>query len=413
MNSSFLWTVALLLAANFVKADSPKPAVSNLYFSNLQSSFAINLPPNSDDVNFYLVAPTWYSYFAVGIGSTMAGSLMLVAYSAADNQHVTVSPRLGTGDTEPPYYPGVTVSLSSSSSIQNDSFVVFGTCKGCRAWRGGSLATDSATQPFIFAVGPNLAFASDDLSAGLRRHIGYGHFTMNTTQASGPDASNLFATAAFDNTVITGATASGGIHDDADRKALAHGVLMALATLVAAPLDTLVANALRRWIVAHILTSTLLFILVIAGFGTGISLSPEYIWSQSFRSPHQVLGFVAFALLMLLLVLGVGGQVGKVAAGRQEQQQEQQKPRWHERGFRVHAWIGRVLWLILLVNCGVGLKTAAASTTFIIGYAVLAAGACIATAMILGCLYLCFRKDRKSKDQEEDAAHQLASIYDH
>ena len=70
-------------------------------------------------MNFYIQAPAWFSYFAVGIGSAMANSLMLVVYAAADDQRmlqisplfpsapgstlltfanadITVSPRLGT-----------------------------------------------------------------------------------------------------------------------------------------------------------------------------------------------------------------------------------------------------------------------------------------------------------------------------
>lgn len=46
----------------------------------------INLTPNSDEVNFYMSWPTWNSYFAIGIGSTMTNSLMLVAYAAGDDQ---------------------------------------------------------------------------------------------------------------------------------------------------------------------------------------------------------------------------------------------------------------------------------------------------------------------------------------
>ncbi len=48
----------------------------------------MNLPNGSSDVNFYIQAQTWYSYFAIGIGSTMANSLMLVTYSAADRQRM-------------------------------------------------------------------------------------------------------------------------------------------------------------------------------------------------------------------------------------------------------------------------------------------------------------------------------------
>jgi len=83
---------------NLATADSStRPAVSNLYISDAQVTIAINLPPNSNDLNFYIQSPTWYSYFALGIGSEMANSLMLVVYSAADNQRMTTNLRLHLG----------------------------------------------------------------------------------------------------------------------------------------------------------------------------------------------------------------------------------------------------------------------------------------------------------------------------
>jgi hypothetical protein len=44
---------------------------------------AINLPPDSDDINFYVSTPDWYQYTAIGFGETMSTSLMLVMYAGA------------------------------------------------------------------------------------------------------------------------------------------------------------------------------------------------------------------------------------------------------------------------------------------------------------------------------------------
>ncbi len=61
------------------------PAASTLYIDETQTTFSINLPENSTDVYFYFSSLA-YSWVAIGAGSTMAGSLMMIMYSAADNQ---------------------------------------------------------------------------------------------------------------------------------------------------------------------------------------------------------------------------------------------------------------------------------------------------------------------------------------
>lgn len=72
-----LWGAAL-------GADSPtKKPVSTLYSDELDTTFAINLPEDSNDVNFLLSSPL-FSWFGIGFSSSMAGSPMLVFYASAD-----------------------------------------------------------------------------------------------------------------------------------------------------------------------------------------------------------------------------------------------------------------------------------------------------------------------------------------
>lgn len=66
-------------------------SVSNLHIPQLATTIAINLPPNSNDINFYMTAPTYYSYVALGFGSQMANSFMLVAYPAEDGRRKSLS----------------------------------------------------------------------------------------------------------------------------------------------------------------------------------------------------------------------------------------------------------------------------------------------------------------------------------
>ena len=76
-------------------ATAQDSAVSTFYISDTRTQFSVNLPPDSDDVNFYLEAPDWYSYTAFGFGSSMADSLMIVMYPSRDftSTHSPVDPR--------------------------------------------------------------------------------------------------------------------------------------------------------------------------------------------------------------------------------------------------------------------------------------------------------------------------------
>lgn len=80
---------ALLLCSfsSLIQADdgTTRHPVSTLYNSRLNTTFSINLPTDSDDVNFFLSSPL-FSWFGVGFTSTMVGSKMLVFYSSADRK---------------------------------------------------------------------------------------------------------------------------------------------------------------------------------------------------------------------------------------------------------------------------------------------------------------------------------------
>jgi hypothetical protein len=201
------------------------------------------------------------------------------------------------------------VTQEDGSGMVNGDFRVIGTCGGCRSWGNGQgtgrvntgkMLTNTTTQPFILAWGsPAKTLASDDPTVRLTRHNGYGtfllactrtvckkdladsllptaHFTMNTIQATGPRGVDLLAALPATNS-SNGATLVGSLQEDDDRQGLAHGIVMALATLIAAPVDIITAGALRRWPALHIITSTGLMAFVLAGMGVGIYLSRLYL----------------------------------------------------------------------------------------------------------------------------------------
>jgi hypothetical protein len=65
--------------------NTTKKPVSTLYNDNLGTTFSINLPEDSEDVNFFLSSPL-FSWFGIGFSSTMFGSPMLLFYASADGK---------------------------------------------------------------------------------------------------------------------------------------------------------------------------------------------------------------------------------------------------------------------------------------------------------------------------------------
>lgn len=159
--------------------------------SDLEISFALNVPNDSDYLYFSLQGAGDGSWLAIGLGSDkMAGSLILIAYPASDGKNVTISPRIGTGHTEPIYTSNVKVEVLAGSGVSlssdgsNNTLTVNGRCTGCRSWNGGSIDVTSKAQNMIFAYGPWVS-NPDSVNADLRMHTADGVFTMDMTAATG------------------------------------------------------------------------------------------------------------------------------------------------------------------------------------------------------------------------------------
>ncbi|KAK0621663.1 hypothetical protein B0T17DRAFT_299328 [Bombardia bombarda] len=392
------WLLLCLVQAALVGAQN---AVSTIFIRESETQFSVNLVPDSDDVNFFIAASDWYQYIAIGFGSTMADSLMLVAYPAADYTHITISPRTSWGHTEPTLYEGAFLTIHDGSLIRNNTMYINGTCHRCREWPSGSIDVASVAQPMIFALGPGLLPGSDDPAAQLRRHIGYGHFTMDMVKATGIGGIGT------PQNITNGAVLLGGIAGDHDKAATAHGIIFAIATLAVAPFDTLVAG-IRRWPTLHMITSTIYFALVIGAFIPGIIVSTEYVMTKKFDSAHQVLGLITIILMISMMIWGIILSVVRNGAKKRGQE----PPERSQLMGTIHTWIGRLIWLLFLINNGVGLKLANQTTIFILGYSVLAAGIVIFMLPVYWCVWR-FTQPRQHQQPKEEDGHQLHSIYNH
>jgi hypothetical protein len=323
-------------------------AFSALFVRDTDTIVSFNLPPNSDDINFYIITPDWYQYTAIGFGTSMSDGLMLVMYPSADHKGVTVSPRRATGNTEPVYSPETKLTLHETTVNDNFDMIVNATCHGCQSFT----KADSAA-PMMFAVGPGLELNSDDLDARIRRHSIYGRFTINLARATGPGGIPSSA----NNPDLTTPDAElsfsdgGGLHKSGDAKAAtAHGILYAIVALAVAPFDSLVAGAMgSRWAWVHGITATVYFAFVLGAMVPGVIVSREHVTTQQFRTGHQVLGLLTVVALTLMFLWGIGLSWIK----RSAKKRGQEPPESTRMLVVIHRWACRVIWVLLLVNVGV------------------------------------------------------------
>jgi hypothetical protein len=329
--------------------------------------------------------------------------------------------------SEPVYHPDVTITLDSSSSITDDYMTVNGTCHNCRSWSGGSLATSSREQQFIFALGPGLDLSTNDLSASLRRHVGYGFFALDMVAATGANYVG-FPSNAMDAMSGTGLA----VIDDHDNKSLTHAILFVMLAIGVVPVDSIVAGMLRRWPMVHIFTSIAVVGFMIGGLVTGVEISKLYLavsihsfrcsvlletrsniltmiggkQTQKYKTGHQVLGLITFAIVCLNFVVGIGH--GKIISDAKKR--SQQPPKASSMLGATHTWLGRLVWLLLVINNGLGLKLAAEKSMFMIIYAVLVG----AVVLFLIPIYFCMWRFRGAvNDLKEEDVHELRTIYDH
>ena len=68
-----------------------------------------------------------------------------------------------------------------------------------------------------------------------------------------------------------------------------------------------------------------------------------------------------------------------------------------------------MIWVLFLINNGIGLKLADQTNTFILGYSVLAGGVVLFMLPVYWCVWRFTRKKKQPKDED---AHQLYNIYD-
>ena len=392
-------------------------------FNNGEYVFAMN-PTASGDIYFHMSAPMKGTcWIGGGFGTGMDDALMFIGYPSANGSKLTVSPRIGSGHSEPVYTPYIevfgiyndTYAPNAMSVTDTGTLIAHGACRNCTQWATGALDFNDKAQPMIFALGPSCSIQSDDLEASIPRHRTYGRYTMDMTQASNatgwygrvpapniPDFIFPPTDAAF---VSVWTTPEFDVHNMKNVMGPVHAAFMCVAFLLVFPLGSLLLVFLKK-VLVHAALQVFGVILVIAGFGIGASMSGQFnkvhtshpclthtllanhhAQSKDFASAHQGIGLLIVAALLIQLSLGIIHHTVYV------------KTKTPTMFGKVHFFLGPGIMILGLINAGLGFNFAG-RPGLNLPYGIIAAVVAVVFAGVLGCL-MCFKQRRKYRPESD------------
>lgn len=195
----------------------------------------------------------------------MENSLMFVMYPNKDDDNVTISPRIGSKNAEPTFTSKINLDILPGTTVNDSMLLLKAVCRNCRDY----MDIKAAAQPMIYAFGHGARLNSDSPSANLKRHIRYGHFTMDMVAATGtggvPGKTNA----------MSGVTMQGAMVRDHDRANLAHAIIGCLALFVIWPLNVLFAGFFKN-IKIHVAVSVVIIAFLVVAYALGIYTSGQF-----------------------------------------------------------------------------------------------------------------------------------------
>ncbi|KAM3462184.1 hypothetical protein MY5147_004375 [Beauveria neobassiana] len=342
----------------------------------------------SGNVYFQLRAPTSYAWTALGIGSRMQGADIFIVYQDGAG-NVTLSTRPGTGHVMPQHAERSAVELLAGSGVVGDEMVANVRCGDCTS---ASLTGDSG---WIAAWKAGEPINSQDTSARINYHDDHSSFQIDLRQAAISADSNPFTGTDQGNNnngngnggggnIISG---GGGSSSAASNTLpLAHGILMMIVWVILYPAGALLMPIIGKWMF-HSLFQTIAFLAMWAGLGMGYVLADRM--NTFWKNTHTKLGIIVCALMVLQPILGALHHTSfKRSGGRGALS-------------HIHAWYGRALILIGIVNGGLGLQLAGTGMAFRTAYIVLSA--VIAGPYFLSVPWIEFRKAKATKNHSSSS----------
>lgn len=326
----------------------------------------------------------------------MTGANIFVMYTSSNGENVTVSPRLGTGYTEPQHTTDTDLELLEGSGVSDGVMTANVRCGNCNSWGSdGTMDFKSASNTdWIHGYKSGDPLNSDDLSESISRHDQAEAFTWDLASAQGGDDVNPFVTtsAATDpsssgsttssntttgtnSTTSSGSSSSsgGGSMVNADMVQLAHGVMASLAFVAIFPIGGILIRipSIPGLLWVHGLIQMLGYFIFVAAFGMGVWIAST---GGYLSTSHAIIGIILF---VLLFAQPIGGLLHhhffKKTGGRTIVSY-------------LHVNLGRVAIILGMINGGLGLKLASVEQKYVIVYSVFAAimGIAYIAAMIVG-----------------------------
>ncbi|KAL6710516.1 hypothetical protein ACN47E_008564 [Coniothyrium glycines] len=336
-------------------------AASTLYIPETETQFSLNVANDSSDVFMYITTPA-YSWFGVGFGSQMENSLMFIVYPNEKGDNVTISPRFGSKNTEPTFTPTTELKVLEGSRINDSMLVLKARCRNCRVWPKGFLDLQSQAQEMIYAFGDGNMLQSNSPSADLKRHVRYGHFTMDMLSATGMGGVPAQSSAP------NGVSMSGGMTRDGDRARLAHAIVGCVALFVIWPLNILLAGFFRN-IKIHVCVSALIMVFLIIAYALGISTSAQFNRSKNYNTPHQITAFISLLPLLLLGILPLPSLSSL-----------------HARLPALHTPLVSLSFILLVLTGGLGLHLAAQARPVLLAYSAIALLVFVFSSTLQACI---------------------------
>ncbi|KAH7150796.1 hypothetical protein DER46DRAFT_562262 [Fusarium sp. MPI-SDFR-AT-0072] len=336
LNTVVTFVLALLTAVVHASPASYCDASS----SKVCYSWAV--PSSTSSLYIRLEAPTTYQWVALGTGSSMSGSTMLVIYQDGSG-NVTLSTRKGHGHDMPIYQAMSGIKLVEGSGVSNNTMVAN------IYWKDASI---QGSADWISAWKKGSPLDTNDASTDFAEHDGTDSFSVDLSNAIVSGTSNPFLNAS--NTTTSDNAVSGGGGGE-DHTGSAHGVIMAVVFLVGFPIGSVLMPLLGKWLI-HASWQIIAFVGMWIGFGIGkVAADRGGDW---FHESHVVLGTIVCVLMIVQPILGWMHHTNYV---------KYQRRTTISYG---HIWYGRVIMIVGIVNGGIGLQLSGASTGLIVAYSV-------------------------------------------
>ncbi|KAF2785661.1 iron reductase domain protein [Melanomma pulvis-pyrius CBS 109.77] len=360
--------------------------------------FSLNVPEesassSSGDIYFQLSVPTTYSWVALAQGTTMSNANMFVMYSSADGKNVTLSPRTASGHIMPTYNKVADVSLLEGSGISNGRMTANVRCGNCDRWGTGAMSLQGGNSNWLYAHSQGSPINSDDTSASISQHDRKGSFQWNLSQATGGSGGNPFTNASYTTTTIGADRLNSWERlttQTQKRYVQAHGALASIAFIAVLPTGAILVRlaSFNGLLWTHGCLQIFGYAVFIAAAGLGIFIANG---GAYLHEPHAIIGMILLGTLFFMPFLGT--------IHHKMYKKVQKRTAWSYG----HVFTGRVIVILGMINGGLGLRLAAAKTSYLIVYGVFAALIGVAyISAVIGGEYKRSQKSSESKQLNRD-----------